>query len=129
MQSLATCGVRFPQPNSLADGLDRFGANTNGKSGRVFVNLAKDLRYLPSCVAERRGPFSRIKVFAQEKINSEDGREVSIQSDSVSLHKDQGPMVTVKFVLEKKMQIWPAISCCWGCPTIWIMGPKGSCSS
>jgi len=126
MQSLATCGVRFPQPNSLADGLDRFGANTNGKSGRVFVNLAKDLRYLPSCVAERRGPFSRIKVFAQEKINSEDGREVSIQSDSVSLHKDQGPMVTVKFVLEKKCKFGQQFHVVGDAPQFGSWDPKAA---
>jgi hypothetical protein len=65
MQSLATCGVRFTQPNSLADGLDKFGVNKNGINGRIFVNLSKDLRCLPFCVAERRGPSSRIKVFAQ----------------------------------------------------------------
>lgn len=126
MQSLATCGVRFPQPNSLADGSDKFGPNTNGKSGRIFVNLVKDWRYLPSCLAERRGPISRIKVFAQGKINSEDGREVSIQSDSVSLHKDQGPMVTVKFVLEKKCKFGQQFHVIGDAPQLGSWKPKAA---
>ena len=107
MQSLATYGVRFTQLNSLADGLDKFGANKNGINSRNFINLSKDLRCLLFCVAECRGTYSRMKVFSQDKTiledgreigiqddsdktSSEDGHKIGIQDDSVSLHKDQG---------------------------------------
>lgn len=143
MQSLATCGVRFTQPNSLADGLDKFGANKNGINGRTFVNLSKDLRCLPFCVAERRGPSSRIKVFAQDKTSSEDGREIGIQDDSdktnsedgrkigiqddlVSLHKDQGPTVTVKFVLEKKCKFGQQFHVVGDAPQFGSWNPKAA---
>lgn len=126
MQSLATCGARFTQPNSLADGLDKFRANTNGINGRVFVNLAKVSRCLPLCVAERRGPSSRIKVFAQDKTSSEDGREIGIQGDSVSLHIDQGPAVTVKFVLKRQCKFGQQFHVVGDAPQFGLWNPKAA---
>jgi len=124
MQSLATCGARFTQLNSLANGLDKFGANKNGLNSRIFVNLAKDSRCLPLCVAERRGPSSRIKVFAQDKTSSEDGREIGMQGDSVSLNIDQGPAVTVKFVLKQKCKFGQQFHVVGDAPQFGSWNPK-----
>lgn len=126
MQSLATCGVRLTQPNSLVDGLDKFRENKSGINGRIFVNLAKDLRYLPLCVAERRGPFSRIQVIAQDKTSSEDGRDIGIQGDSVSLPEDQGPTVTVKFVLEEKCKFGQQFHVVGDAPQFGSWNPKAA---
>lgn len=139
MQSLATSGVRFTQPNSLADGLNKFRENKNGTNGRIFVNLAKDLRYLQLCVADRRGPSSRIQVIAQDKTSSEDGRDIGIQGDSVnlpevqciqgdsvSLPEDQGPMVTVKFVLEKKCKFGQQFHVVGDAPQFGSWNPKAA---
>jgi len=39
------------------------------------------------------GHIQESRFFAQDKTNLEDGREIGIQGDAMSLHIDQGPSV------------------------------------
>eukprot|EP01018_Ginkgo_biloba_P016362 Gb_41004 [translate_table: standard] len=109
MQAVGVCGVRFTYLNSLRYGHDEFGLSKTSiswKNGRFCVDVAKDLslqlRSSPSHLYGSSRPSWPVAVSTQDETNTGDRHETAVPEDTTHSLNEQGPLVQVQFVLEKK---------------------------